>query len=642
MKGSGAIVIEHGSEAFVYVPKRLAINLLSNASDLVLHLDKDSGSGARAVGFTEKFGINNSGNGVIIYAAQGNFNRVKFYVKKGDNIKKTFYLCFLDNAHYALHDSLELLATAGLDFKSDTLRLYRKDTIKTLKVLEPRYSVYQSLVLNGKEIDQPDAMTNFNDPEKSDCIEIDFESHWDKLKDGPNTVTVNVATLDEKCEFAKRHSKTYVIVIEDEPFPWLWVGLGVLALVVLAALVVICVLPNNKKKVLKKADKEECEKLLNEVDECVKCPQPVSPEHQAENPELQPAPKPESEPEPMPEPQPLTVDEILARIKELEEKLSKTEDEKQEALAEQKTKLDELHEKDVKSLREQMEQNHAKELEELQKKHQQELNAQKDGYEKQLAAQKDEYEKQFAAQKNEYETKQRQVEEEHRKQIKEIEANCERAITVLTKSLNEVKRKWEEDKKYVVDMYKAYDTTLNQKVEGMRSNADSMAHAYAEILQIHSESVHSFKSFHEQFQAIMERELTISEMREELARVFSVHIDYDRSWINALCRLHAYAKAEKLSPMFGLYNEYKVDISELYMQLLALAGILGFERIRVPELFVEEFHLETADSDNTNLVLPNIYPNYVEALVSSKIYDIHTVGYTYNGITRKPKVAYYV
>jgi hypothetical protein len=191
-------------------------------------------------------------------------------------------------------------------------------------------------------------------------------------------------------------------------------------------------------------------------------------------------------------------------------------------------------------------------------------------------------------------------------------------------------------------MYKAYDTDLNQKVEGVRSNADDIAPAYAEISQIHSESVHSFKSFHEQFQAIMERELTISEMREELAKVFSVHIDYDRSWINALCRLYAYAKAEKLAPMFGLYNEYKADMSELYMQFQTLASILGFEKIRVPELFVEDFHSETAESDNTNLVLPNIYPNYVEALVSSKIYDIHTVGYTYNGITRKPKVGYYV
>ena len=162
------------------------------------------------------------------------------------------------------------------------------------------------------------------------------------------------------------------------------------------------------------------------------------------------------------------------------------------------------------------------------------------------------------------------------------------------------------------------------------------------MLQIHSESVHSFQSFHDQFQAIMEKELTIAEMREELAKVFSVHIDYERSWINALCRLHAYSKVEKLAPMFGLYNEYKVDISELYVQFLALASILGFENIHVPELFVEEFHSADAESDNTNLVLPNIYPNYVEALVSSTIYDIHTVGYTYDGTTRKPKVAYYV
>ncbi len=603
--------------------------------------------------------------------------------------KKQIFLNLRFKKHIEFDEKSPLLDTVGLRCNGSKMTWAVGDTIDRLRVAEPRFSVYQSLELNGEKIHECDSISDYNDPESLDCIEIDLKSHWHKLKVGTNKITVNVVSLDDNCKFAKVHSQAYTIEMaggsEPKSFPWLWVGLGVILLVVLA-LALILILKDNKKKVLKKlvayktqictllddksvpcgvkdkleglskrvteaisdlrgkkslkkVDKEECEKLLNEIDENVK-------ELQSANPEPQPVPMPEPNPEPEPEqesePQPVSNDDLIARIKELEEKLSKVEDEKQEELAEQKTKLDELHEKAVEDLQKQLEQKHAEELEELHKNHEQELKAQEDEYEEKMKTQEVLHQMQLSAQKEEYETMLRQAEEERRKQIKELEANCERAITELTKSLSEVKRKWEEDKKYVVDMYKAYDIALNQKVEGMKSNADDKVPVYNEMLQIHSESVHSFRSFHEQFQAIMEKELTISEMREELAKVFSVHIDYERSWINALCRLHAYAKVEKLAPMFGLYNEYKVDISELYMQFLALAGILGFEKIRVPELFVEEFHSQTAESDNTNLVLPIIYPNYVEALIPSMIYDLHTVGYAYNGRTRKPKVAYYV
>lgn len=675
---SGAIVFEHASESYIYVPKRMALDVYCSSDSYILYLDNENG--ARGAGFQSDFNIHNKEKGIILYAAQGNYSRVKFFIKNGTDTIKTFYLCFLDNAHYSIGDNPELLDTVGLGFKSDTVRMCRKDTIKTLKVIEPKYSVYQSLELNGKKIDQPALISGYNDPESSACIEVDFQSHWDKLKDGVNTVTVNVATFDENCEFAKLQSKTYVIVVEvDNSFPWMWVIVaGVLVLALLALAVILAVQSNKKKilkrlsacktqicklqddksvplnakeqleghlqrvtdaitnlsgkKLMKKADKEEHEKLLIQIEEYVK--QILSSEDQ-------------------PDPQPLSNEELLARIMELEDKLSKAEDEKQDALAEQKTKLDELHEKAVKELREQLEQEHKEVLDALNKEHareladqqlryQQALDAQKDEYERRLDDQKKSYQEKLDAQREEYEIKLSQTEEACQKRIIEIEAACAKIVANITEELSATKSKWQEDKKYVVNMYKAYENCIKEKVESMRSNADDLAPAYAEILQMHSESVHSFISFHEQFQIIMDKELTITQMREELAKVFAVHIDYERSWINALCRLRAYAQVERLAPVFGLYNQYKEDISTLYMQFMVLANILGFEKIRIPELFAEEFDSATAESDNTNLVLPNIYPDYVEILVSSTIYDLHTIGYTYDGTTRKPKVAYYV
>lgn len=672
---NNAVCFKHNNEYYVYLDSILVTSPLSEANTYLTWTDHGKPTAvfyARANGTmstTDNLGMSNFN---CIGPKSDTLARVN--IRKGN---EGIYLNLRFKERVKFDEKSPLLDTVGLGFRNDTLTLRVNDTLnmfKTLKVIEPQFSVYQSLVLNVKEeihTAATDKKDNYNDPEKSDVIEIDFASVWNKLQVGENTITVNLATLDENCKFSDVVSKSYVIVVQaddEHNFPWLWVILGGVVVLLMAFAVIFVVHGINKerllkklsecktqicnfqdnasvssdvkdqlevfsqrvtaainnlrsKKLLKKDDKEECETLLNEIGEYAnKLGQPQT----------------------TPEPQLLSNDELLAKIKKLEDNLSKAGDEKQAALAEQKTKLDQEHEKAVNELRDQLCREHRDEMEAQRKEHENELDRQRKSYEKVVADLRTQYEDRLRTQQQEHEKAISRLHQAYQAQIEAQKTAYEKQISEISAELNSTKNKWNADRKFVIDMYKTSESCLKAMIEGIKVNADVVSPAYAEMMQMHSESVHSFESFHAQFESVMQGDLTIAQMREELGRIFTVHIDYERSWINILGRLCAYAQVDKLAPVFGFYNAYKADISSLFVQFELFANLLGFEKIRVPALFAEKFDSSTSEPNNTDLVLPAIYPEYVEILVSSMIYDLHTIGYTHEGTTRKPKVAYYV
>ena len=96
----------------------------------------------------------------------------------------------------------------------------------------------------------------------------------------------------------------------------------------------------------------------------------------------------------------------------------------------------------------------------------------------------------------------------------------------------------------------------------------------------------------------------------------------------------------ELESIFGYYDSNAVDIKRLFRTLENLTELFGVSNLQVPVLFRDEFTSKKFEYKNTNLVIPQLYPEYVELLKPMVVYDFSRVGYTYVGEIVKPIVAY--
>ena len=682
-----AVCFKHNGQYYVYLDSILVIGETSFRFSIYMDngggvfYEMNSGKKANSPNL-----VSDRSKPRIVGPVSDNTDSVRFRIHKGDE-DEYVNLRFrnrIPEPETELLDTVNLYLEAGREIC---------DTIRTLDVIEPKYSVYHSLALNGNLIHQSDSIADYNDPETEDRIKVDLASHWGELKPGSNTLTVTVMVLDENCKFDKKLTRDYILLIKSSAPPASSLGrILKYGIYILAALIILLIvagtvvfLQGRKKKNILLADllqskieilnpledsslsnesKEKLEIYQKKVEKKIKFIQNeriLKRSYQCKARELldevngilslireesmRPVAMPDSGHDQKDDLAKMA-EVFQVKLEELQIRLAQAQNEKEEALTQQRNQLDSQHDENVMTLRIGYEQQLTSlnaEKEELAAKLVEQMNqlmTLRIGYEQQLTslnAEKEEQAANLVEQKKSFEEQKRYYE----KLISEMDEALGKKYETLSNELKVTTDKWLEDKKFISDMYGSHLDRLNDLIENVKSKADMASVSYVEIMQMHSESVHSFHSFVEQFRAIMSEELTVAQRHSSLGKIFLTQIDYERSWINALGRLYAYAQVEGLASMFGYYDDYKTDISTLFNELVFFTGLIGFKHLTIPVLFVDKYDAKTAEAKNTNLVLPGLYPAYVELLQSSVIYDIHTLGYTYEGLSKKPKVAYY-
>ena len=132
----------------------------------------------------------------------------------------------------------------------------------------------------------------------------------------------------------------------------------------------------------------------------------------------------------------------------------------------------------------------------------------------------------------------------------------------------------------------------------------------------------------------------INQVEKLLVELLITDMNYEKSWVNTIARLYAYSQVPELESIFGYYDSNAVDIKHLFRSLENLTELFGVSDLQVPVLFRDEFTSKKFEYKNTNLVIPQLYPEYVELLKPMVVYDFSRVGYTYVGEIVKPIVAY--
>ena len=217
--------------------------------------------------------------------------------------------------------------------------------------------------------------------------------------------------------------------------------------------------------------------------------------------------------------------------------------------------------------------------------------------------------------------------------------NLQDQIDVLQSKINDTINSWNNDKKGIVAFFARYVEKIDKYVNIVLNDADQDAPAYMEISQM-ADSMNGYLAFKTKALEIISQDLPINEIESQISELILNDLKYEKSWFNTIARLYAYSQVSELNSAFGYYDTIAEDMKALFRAMENLSEVFAVTEIVVPELFKDEFTSKKYDYKNTNLVLPQIHPNYAEMLNPMAVYDFSIVGYTYEGVTNKPVVAY--
>lgn len=230
--------------------------------------------------------------------------------------------------------------------------------------------------------------------------------------------------------------------------------------------------------------------------------------------------------------------------------------------------------------------------------------------------------------------------------INELNANHENnskslqnQIDVLQGKINDTINSWNNDKKGIVAFFARYVEKIDKYVNVVLNDADQDSPAYMEISQM-ADSMNGYLAFKDKALEIISQDLPINEIESQISSLILNDLKYEKSWFNTIARLYAYSQVSELNSAFGYYDTIAEDMKALFRAMENLSEVFAITEIVVPELFKDDFTSKKYDYKNTNLVLPQIHPNYAEMLNPMAVYDFSIVGYTYEGVTNKPVVAY--
>lgn len=616
-----ATITEHKGEYYVYTANKVNVNPPNATKFANKHLViEEPGKGGlffkrskpSEVASGSRFSFNNN---YIIGYDTGSFSRAKFSVAG-----KVFYLCRPE--YHRIDSSKLLIDTVGFHQNkvkviNDTLLFSTTDTLHSISIIEPKHAVFMSCAYNGIELfpgNQSFPVKDFNDLELEDKYSLAIPSNvWEQFSTGGN-LYVRMAVLDETGAFDTEYVQTFHIKVEEQNPPILmFILIAAACLFVLLIIVFGIVIFKNRR-----------DKAVNEEN----APQTPAPEvTEGDSAEVANVAELEAT-----ETSEVPTNADVSAKKDLEDQLKQKDITISDYLAEielLKKKVDEFEaskvEKDSRIM----------ELEGT-------VNGQSDKI-KELTTKCNDYEKMMKDQDETIVS----LEKEHEQEVIALKRHHESECAGFQTEVNDLQSKlvaltssWAEDKKGIVNFFTRYVEILDQAVNVVLNDADPDSQAYMEISQM-ADSMNGYLVFKNKAIEILEETTRpISEVEKSLRELLITDMNYEKSWVNAIARLYAYSQVPELETIFGYYDSNAADIKRLFRSLENLSELFGVSDLQVPVLFRDEFTSKKFEYKNTNLVIPQMYPEYVELLKPMVVYDFSRVGYNYVGEIVKPIVAY--
>ena len=626
--------------------------------------------------------------------AQGRFPQVKY--KIGNKI------VFLCNPSFFKPDiSRDLLRKPNFKGENGSLidsvlTIERTDTLDDISITKPKYAILKSCTIGNTELKASNtAVLN-----ESSTINFSISEHWADIKNG-DELKIVFKTIGDNGVFDQEVTRKYSInVIEESKIAcYLKAGVGVLAFVLVALIIAGLIWYKQNRKSSKGKTSEDSPKndgaeeqnhndsveasVTNESkpEEKVEVVTSSSEEvnHPAESQEAnepevvsEVVPTEESEPEKdsesEPETEPVDYENKIAELekqlkdkdqeisdlqrsaRENSQKLNRLEsriNEFQKEVNAKQNKIDNLtatleskegiirsKDEEISNRKNQINQQKEK-IENMQNEHNQKVGEMQSAHEQQINLMRKDHQEQVDKMRGDYTQHISELNTSHETASK----NLQDQIDVLQSKINDTINSWNNDKKGIVAFFARYVEKIDKYVNIVLNDADQDAPAYMEISQM-ADSMNGYLAFKTKAMEIICQDLPINEIESQISELILNDLKYEKSWFNTIARLYAYSQVSELNSAFGYYDTIAEDMKALFRAMENLSEVFAVTEIVVPELFKDEFTSKKYDYKNTNLVLPQIHPNYAEMLNPMAVYDFSIVGYTYEGVTNKPVVAY--
>lgn len=630
-----ATITEHEGEYYVYTANKVSVYPPNKTQFAERHLTiEEPGKGGlffKRSNPSEVAKVSNPSlsfnKDYVIGYDTGRFPRAKFSVAG-----KVFYLC---RPEYHRIDSTKLLIdTVGFHQNKvkvikDTLSFSKKDTLHTITIIEPKHAVFMSCAYNGTDL-FPNKLSfpvkEFNDLQREDRYSLEIPSNiWEQFATGDN-LYITMAVLDETGAFDTEYVQTYHIKVEEQVQPILMYVLIAIAVLLVLAIIVFVIVRRRKrhnKSNVKTDIKEDTPKAVNvavtevtetpEVATNADAPVDTTLEDQLKQKDISIS---------------VYLDEI-ERLKDEIEDLKASEEEKDNLISELSNEVQGQSEKiNVLTIK-------CNDYEKKVKDQENTIKADKENIKKQNEI--------IVSLENEHKQEITDLKQEITDLKKDHEYECGRFLTeinALQSKIAALTSSWADDKKGVLNFFTRYIENLDQTVNVVLKDADPDSQAYMEISQL-ADSMNGYLVFkNKAVEILAETTRPINQVEKLLVELLITDINYEKSWVNTIARLYAYSQVPELESIFGYYDSNAVDIKRLFRTLENLTELFGVSNLQVPVLFRDEFTSKKFEYKNTNLVIPQLYPEYVELLKPMVVYDFSRVGYTYVGEIVKPIVAY--
>ena len=228
------------------------------------------------------------------------------------------------------------------------------------------------------------------------------------------------------------------------------------------------------------------------------------------------------------------------------------------------------------------------------------------------------------------------INEEHLTQLDEAAEK----YALLEAAKSEVVQQWKSDRGQVIEFFESQLHFIDKYLEVIAEKADRSSPIYQLLLQL-STTTYGYNTFRERvITTLRSEERGVADIVEDVRSFVAENMSVEMSWINNAARLYAYASTAELKSIFGHYGDAESDTRQLIDQIKILVAMWGVTDIAIPKLFVTPFSDDEYDYDIANLVLPTLYPDYIDLQKAGIIFDFLRVGFVVGGSKVKPKVAY--
>ena len=228
------------------------------------------------------------------------------------------------------------------------------------------------------------------------------------------------------------------------------------------------------------------------------------------------------------------------------------------------------------------------------------------------------------------------INEEHLTQLDEAAEK----YALLEAAKCEVVQQWKSDRGQVIKFFESQLHFIDKYLEVIAEKADRNSPIYQLLLQL-STTTYGYNTFRERvITTLRSEERGVADIVEDVRSFVAENMSVEMSWINNAARLYAYASTAELKSIFGHYGDAESHTRQLIDQIKILVAMWGVTDIAIPKLFVTPFSDDEYDYDIANLVLPTLYPDYIDLQKAGIIFDFLRVGFVVGGNKVKPKVAY--